>query len=248
MPARRLPLAILLACAALALGACGGAEGGEVDGAAATAALPDYGDPLAIGRAARRRPPQVVEPEAGGPGVPAQPDDPAPGEVARVPRGAELDPGLPPDDSQLRRELREGGLQEGARAGLSSDGRAIAPIGAPASVLALIAAGNQIADAPYRYGGGHATWVDTAYDCSGSISFTLAAAGVLDGPLNSTGLAAWGLPGRGRWVTIYANAGHAFMTVAGLRFDTSGARSTGSRWQAAPRSTAGFVAVHPPGL
>lgn len=245
---RRVPVVIVALAAALGLSACGGGEHAKAGGAGATAALPDYGDPLAIGRAVRRRPPQVVEPEAGGPGVPAPAEEPAPTEAVRIPRGAELDPGRPPDDSQLRRELREGGLQEGARAGLTPEGRAIAPIGAPAAVLALIAAGNQIADAPYRYGGGHSTWVDTAYDCSGSISFTLAAAGALDGPLNSSGLAAWGLPGRGRWVTIYANAGHAFMTVAGLRFDTSGARSTGSRWQAAPRSTAGFVAVHPPGL
>jgi len=249
MLAYRPAVAILAVAGLLSVGGCGGGEGAKAGGPAATAALPDYGDPLAIGNAARRRPPQVVEPEAGGPGVPAQSDEPAPAEAVRVPRGAELDPGLPPDDdSQLRRELRDGGLQEGARAGLTADGQAIAPIGAPAAVLALIAAGNQIADAPYRYGGGHSTWVDTAYDCSGSISFTLAAAGVLNGPLNSTGLAAWGLRGPGRWVTIYANGGHAFMTVAGLRFDTSGAASSGSRWQAAPRSTAGFAAVHPPGL
>jgi hypothetical protein len=124
----------------------------------------------------------------------------------------------------------------------------MAPTDAPSQVVALIAAGNQIARAPYRYGGGHSTWVDTAYDCSGSISFTLAAAGLLQGPLNSTGLAAWGAPGRGRWVTIYANAGHAFMTVAGLRFDTSGRGTNGSRWQSAPRSTAGFRVIHPPGL
>ena len=247
MLARQLPVATLAAAGAIALGACAG-SGGEGERAGATAALPDYGDPLAIGRAARRRPAQVVEPEAGGPGVPAQGPEPLPGADVKVPRGAELDPGARPDDSQIRRELRQGGLQEGARAGLTPDGRAIAPIGAPAPVLALIAAGNQIADAPYRYGGGHSTWVDTAYDCSGSISFTLAAAGMLEGPLNSSGLAAWGLPGRGRWVTIYANAGHAFMTVAGLRFDTSGRGRSGSRWQAAPRSTAGFAAVHPPGL
>jgi hypothetical protein len=82
----------------------------------------------------------------------------------------------------------------------------------------------------------------------GSISFALATAGLIDTPMASGGLAGWGSPGPGRWVTIYANHGHAFMTVAGLRFDTSGRRQTGTRWQAAGRGTGGFTARHPPGL
>lgn len=112
----------------------------------------------------------------------------------------------------------------------------------------MIQAGNQIARLPYRYGGGHQTWVDTAYDCSASISFAFAAAGLLNAPLVSGDLAQWGSPGPGRWITIFANGGHVYMYVAGLRFDTSGLRVTGSRWQADPRSGEGFTVRHPTGL
>jgi len=107
--------------------------------------------------------------------------------------------------------------------------------------------------AAYVYGGGHGrladeTFVDSAYDCSGSVSFALAAAGLVDSPMDSSALARFGKAGRGRWVTIYANTGHAFMTVAGLRFDTSGRDAGGSRWQADSRTVAGFTVRHPAGL
>ena len=95
----------------------------------------------------------------------------------------------------------------------------------------IIEAGNSIARTPYKWGGGHGKWQDTGYDCSGSVSFALAAAGLLDGPLASGPLMSWGKAGKGKWVTIYANAGHVYLEVAGIRFDTSGARVTGSRWQ-----------------
>ena len=95
----------------------------------------------------------------------------------------------------------------------------------------------------------HEIWEDSAYDCSGSVSYALAAAGYLDGPEASTALMSFGRPGPGKWVSIYANAGHAFMVVAGLRFDTSGRQATGTRWQdARGRSYAGFTVRHPPGL
>jgi hypothetical protein len=120
-------------------------------------------------------------------------------------------------------------------------------------VAAIINAANSVARKPYVYGGGHGrladeTFVDSAYDCSGSVSFALAAAGLVDSPMDSSALARFGKAGRGRWVTIYANAGHAFMTVAGLRFDTSGRDASGSRWQADSRSVAGFTVRHPVGL
>ena len=119
-------------------------------------------------------------------------------------------------------------------------------------MAAIINAANSVARKPYVYGGGHGrladeTFVDTAYDCSGSVSFALAA-GLIDSPMDSSALARFGRPGRGHWVTIYANAGHAFMTVAGLRFDTSGRDAGGSRWQARSRTAAGFTVRHPPGL
>ena len=167
----------------------------------------------------------------------------------------------PPTDEEVARDLREAyGLKGDAdtadlvdAATLTRDGRATVPPGAPARVAQIIRGANEVARKPYVYGGGHGrladeTWIDTAYDCSGSISFALATAGLADAPMDSGTLAGWGKPGPGRWVTIYANAGHAFMTVAGLRFDTSGRRETGSRWQTAPRGTAGFTLRHPPGL
>jgi hypothetical protein len=162
-----------------------------------------------------------------------------------------------PTDAEVQRELEQAfGTRAGRAidaAGLSAGGLATIPPAAPSRVAAIINAANSVARKPYVYGGGHGrladeTFVDTAYDCSGSVSFALAAAGLVDSPMDSSTLARYGRPGRGRWVTIYANAGHAFMTVAGLRFDTSGRDVGGSRWQAGSRTVAGFAARHPPGL
>jgi hypothetical protein len=115
-------------------------------------------------------------------------------------------------------------------------------------VRRLVRAANRIAGAPYKYGGGHGTYHDSGYDCSGSISYALHFAGLLRTPLNSSGFMSYGLPGRGRRVTIYANSGHAFMTVDGRRFDTSAIPETGSRWTRTRRSSSGYVVRHPPGL
>jgi hypothetical protein len=131
---------------------------------------------------------------------------------------------------------------------VGADGLAVAPAGAPAQVVALIAAGNQIATTPYRYGGGHGSFDDTAYDCSGSVSYALHGAGLVDATLDSTGLSRWGRAGAGRWVTVYANKTHTYLVVAGLRFDTSGQKAAGTRWQSAPRSNRGFKVRHPNGL
>jgi cell wall-associated NlpC family hydrolase len=111
----------------------------------------------------------------------------------------------------------------------------------------VVAAANEIAGTPYVYGGGHGG-NSSGYDCSGSISYALAAAGLLAGALDSTGFMSWGEPGPGRRITIYANPGHAFMVVDGRRFDTSALSGGGTRWSGSMRSTAGFVARHPPGL
>jgi hypothetical protein len=135
-----------------------------------------------------------------------------------------------------------------AAATLTADGLAVAPPGAPLAVQRLIAAGNRIAKLPYRYGGGHTRFRDTAYDCSGSVSYVLHGAKLLDWTLDSTGLARWGEDGAGRWISVYANRGHTFLTVAGIRFDTSGQTQTGSRWQPLARSTARFKVRHPAGL
>jgi peptidoglycan hydrolase CwlO-like protein len=146
-------------------------------------------------------------------------------------------------------ELRKK-LQRTARAGIRTNagGTAQAPPGAPAAVGLVMAAGNAIAGLPYLYGGGHAGFKDTAYDCSGSVSYALAAAGLVSAPMASGPFMSWGDPGPGKWITVYANAGHAFMIVAGWRFDTSALSAGGTRWTRDTRNVGGFVQRHPPGL
>jgi len=141
-------------------------------------------------------------------------------------------------------------LARSARNGITTKpgGQAQAPAGAPQAVQLVIAAGNAIAGLPYLYGGGHAGFKDTAYDCSGSISYALASAGLVSSPMASGGFMSWGQPGRGKWITTYSNSGHMFMVVAGWRFDTTALRSGGTRWTRSMRPTGGFVARHPPGL
>jgi hypothetical protein len=124
----------------------------------------------------------------------------------------------------------------------------VTPASAPARVRRAIRAANSLVGQPYRWGGGHRSFRSHGYDCSGSVSFVLHAAGVLSSPLDSTGLARWGRAGAGRWITVYANRGHAFMVIAGRRFDTSGRGGSGPRWRATRASTRGFTARHPAGL
>jgi cell wall-associated NlpC family hydrolase len=128
-------------------------------------------------------------------------------------------------------------------------GIALAPPDAPEAVQDVINAANLIVGRPYVWGGGHASFYSYGYDCSGSVSFVLHGAGLIPEPLTSGSLEGWGEPGPGKWITVYANADHTFMEIAGLRWDTVGdARGTGPRWHLEPTSTAGFVARHPPGL
>jgi cell wall-associated NlpC family hydrolase len=137
----------------------------------------------------------------------------------------------------------------GAVAKLRANGRtAKAPASAPPPVKAMVKAANSLTRKPYKWGGGHGRWHDRGYDCSGSVSYVLHAAGLLQGSLVSGDLGKWGIKGRGRWIQIYANSGHVFMVVAGLRFDTSGAGESGPRWRTEPRFTNGFKLRHPAGL
>jgi peptidoglycan hydrolase CwlO-like protein len=122
------------------------------------------------------------------------------------------------------------------------------PPGAPAAVAQVIAAGNAIATLPYIYGGGHASFHADGYDCSGSVSYALAAAGLVSSPMVSGDFENWGDPGPGRWITIYANAGHVWMDVAGWRFDTVALAEDGTRWSRGGGEFSGFVVRHPPGL
>jgi len=128
-------------------------------------------------------------------------------------------------------------------------GVALAPPDAPEPVQGAINAANTIVGRPYVWGGGHASFYDNSYDCSGAVSFALFGGGLIPQPLTSGDLMRWGAPGAGKWITVYANPGHTFVEIAGLRFDTVGAeQGTGPRWHLATVSTDGFVARHPPGL
>jgi hypothetical protein len=136
-----------------------------------------------------------------------------------------------------------------AKAKLLPDGQLIPPKSAPARVKRVIAAANRIRTKPYIWGGGHARWWDRGYDCSGSVSYALHGGKFLSSPLPSGPLESWGEEGEGRWITVYANAGHAYAVIAGFRWDTSGDENgeTGPRWHEELRDNVGFVARHPAG-
>jgi cell wall-associated NlpC family hydrolase len=126
---------------------------------------------------------------------------------------------------------------------------AIAPFNAPAEIQGAISAANQITDQPYRWGGGHSGWRSRGYDCSGAVSYALAGGGLINRPATSGELMHWGKPGKGRWLTIYANPGHVYAVIAGLRWDTVGLGSgEGPRWHPADAYPSGYVARHIPGL
>jgi hypothetical protein len=232
---RRLLLALVAGLAALAAGVLAlsaSGEGGKVAEPQVAAAKKSELPPLPKLR------PKVVEPVAGDAGTPDVGPDPGledAGPKPTTPASAGVKPG-------------KIGHTDITKATALPNGIALPPLEAPEEVKQIIEAGNIIARSPYIWGGGHGKWLDKGYDCSGSVSFALAAAGLLEGPMASGPLMGWGKPGKGKWVTIYTHPGHVFMVVAGIRFDTSGARVTGSRWQNVMRSTSGFVARHPAGL
>ena len=139
---------------------------------------------------------------------------------------------------------------KGRFAKLGANGAAYAPSKAPTAVKRVIWAANQLKAKPYKWGGGHGRWKDSGYDCSGAISYALHAAGLLGAPQTSGMLAGYGKSGRGRWISIYANDGHVFMVVAGMRFDTSpyGSGARGPRWRVTARPAGGLKVRHPAGL
>ena len=235
-------LAVLVLAAAVTATAL---PAGDQAGAAIAAAPAPSSD---AGPALPSAHPQAVEPEAGVPAgeqsVSTTPSSTASGAPSHSPTDAEIRREL----SQLKHLAAGADVPVGAVGRVLPDGRGVAPQSAPQIVRDVIRAGNVIAKTPYLWGGGHGSWSASGYDCSGSVSFALAGAGLLDSPLTSGLLARWGAPGPGRWITVYANGGHVFMEVAGLRFDTGGISGSGTRWQATGRSTGGFVARHPEGL
>ena len=235
-------LALLLACLVAGCGSSGGGSAATVQAWKVDDPYLPPPDPSSYGNA--DAPAVAARPSTAAPTTTAAPDDtPATGA---------------PSDAEVTADLEQAYGGKGGtdlnQAAISSDGLAIIPDTAPRKLVALMHAANDVARKPYVYGGGHGRtageiWADSAYDCSGSVSYALAAAGYLKGPETSGTLMSFGKSGPGKWVTIYANAGHAFMVVAGLRFDTSGRQVTGTRWQdAKARSYAGFTVRHPIGL
>jgi hypothetical protein len=165
-------------------------------------------------------------------GAPATPTTPTPEATECTPAVPGVSPALCPPVKKARLVL----------------GTAAPPVSAPSAIKAGIAAANQIHTKPYVYGGGHARWWMEGYDCSGAVSFALHGAGLLETPMDSSELMGWGEPGPGRWITVYANAGHAFAVIDGLRWDTAGdAHGTGPRWHKAMAPSAGYVVRHPAG-
>lgn len=137
-------------------------------------------------------------------------------------------------------------LNPGEEAQVISESEASAPAAAPQAVKDAISAANSIASTPYIWGGGHGSFESSGYDCSGAVSFALHGGGFLESPLDSTGLETWGEPGPGKWITVYANASHAWMVIAGIAFDTVG--GPGPRWHDPwVDSPEGFIARHPAG-
>jgi hypothetical protein len=248
---RRRGLMIVAVAATLCAG-CGGEAASGGSGRPAALSSPS----LSAAAGAAQDPaahPQAVEPVAGAAPATASPAAQSPpasagvgvtGSAATLPQPASL--------TEVRQQLAESGLQPSTtRATLTPGGLAVAPINAPTAVQEVIAAGNEIARLPYVWGGGHMTYEDSGYDCSGSISYVFAAAHLLNQTVTSGELEGWGDSGPGRWITIFANAGHTFMYVAGLRFDTVALAETGSRWSDRPATEgdlSSFSVRHPPGL
>jgi cell wall-associated NlpC family hydrolase len=232
---------MMVALTTLVAAGCAGQAQNGATGSSATSAAP-----LPQGH------PQVVQPVAGASAKVEAGTAPATAGVSVDAGGVSSSLPKPLSVADIRRQLAQSGMTASTtQATLTPDGLAVAPIGAPAAVQAVIAAGNQIARLPYRYGGGHMTYEDSAYDCSGSISYVFAAAHLLDHTVVSGDLEHWGDPGPGKWITVFANAGHTFMYVAGLRFDTVALAQTGSRWSdrsADEPDLKTFSVRHPPGL
>ncbi len=242
---RRALILCLLALLAASFGACGREPEAKPNAKAAAAPPEEPGD---FDLSSRPQPAGV----AGAAPAPAAPegDEEERGDVSP---GAQSDADVRRELKAANKELKSfsdhldnASLATGARARVLPDGTAVAPKDAPDVVKRVILAGNQIAKFPYKWGGGHGAWRDSGYDCSGSVSFALAGAGLLRSPMASGGFMRWAAPGPGRWITTYSNAGHMFMVVAGLRFDTSGAGRDGTRWQSGVKGGSGYSVRHPP--
>ena len=266
------PLGTLLcALALLTLPFCGGAAAapdeadagsafgrlGEtvVDAIASTTgadeALGALGGGLALMEASRRI---DAEAEAKASAAPTSPHDPpgpiVPGDPSTLPPASAGSNGTEiPRHSALDRQKIFANARAGGSTSILLTGIALPPPDAPQAVQDVIDNANSIVGRPYIWGGGHGSFYSYGYDCSGAVSFALFGGGMIPRPLTSSELEGWGAPGPGKWITVYANAGHAYAEIAGLRFDTSGTESgTGPRWHIEARPDASFAVRHPPGF
>jgi cell wall-associated NlpC family hydrolase len=236
---------LILLCAVLA--GCGTRSAHTASTPAASASTPTASTASTAAGVPRAHP-QAIEPVAGAAATAVQPASDQAGVSVGPPS-----PGTPEpvSETEVRQELAHSGLTASTQqATLTAGGLAVAPVNAPAAVQAVIAAGNEIARLPYVWGGGHMTYEDTGYDCSGSISYVFAAAHLLNQTETSGELMNFGRPGPGKWITVFANGGHTFMIVAGLRFDTVALAETGSRWsnRRPDENLSTFAVRHPAGL
>lgn len=168
--------------------------------------------------------------------------------LAMIPSTATAETGGMNPDGKAGSESSTGTVP-GAKARINGEGQAIAPAGAPRRVKRVIAAANEIEDKPYLYGGGHGSFKDKGYDCSGAASYALHGGGLLKAPIDSSGMAKYGEPGRGEWISVYGAPSHGYIVVAGLRFDTSMTPGNGPGWSKSMRATAESYKVrHPEGL
>ena len=264
MPSRMIAASAALLAAA-AVGGCGeagvGAPGRSSKGGAKVAgvvAVARSADIAGTGGVAK----EVADPQEAS-------SYPAPASVHHKPAatparaGQEVVAAGAPSDAEVRQELAQ--MHAAERSALQTQKRQLTPVtggesiggngtipipaDVPEVVQKVVAGANAIADFPYVFGGGHASFVDNAYDCSGSVSYALAAAGLLNEPETSGTLESWGAPGPGRYITVYANAGHTYMYVDEMLYDTAGRSGVyASRWQVGAVDNSGYVARHWPGL
>jgi cell wall-associated NlpC family hydrolase len=214
-------------------------------------ALGALGDGLALIEARRKL--EAKPPPAYGSKVHTTPPSPAvPGDPSTMPpasagsNGTVIDGHSEAERQKIFANTRVSGGGESTSILLT--GIALPPPDAPAAVKDVINNANMIVGRPYVWGGGHASFYSNSYDCSGAVSFALFGGGMIPEPLTSGALEGWGAPGPGKWITVYANAGHTFAEIAGLRWDTVGDENgTGPRWHLAPAAADGFVVRHPPG-
>jgi cell wall-associated NlpC family hydrolase len=212
-------------------------------------ALGALGDGLAL-MEARRKIEAKPEPSYGST-VPAVPPGPAvPGDPTTMPPASAGSNGteIPRHSAAMREKIFASTRAGGESTSILLTGIALPPPDAPQAVKDVIANANAIVGRPYVWGGGHGSFYSYGYDCSGAVSFALFGGGMIPRPLSSGELEGWGAAGPGKWITVYANAGHTFAEIAGLRYDTSGTESgTGPRWHLGSRPTDEFVVRHPPG-